>query len=98
MECDEECISYPLNDEMSVLFHEMMTKNIKQYPTREIKRSNFLEIGVVDIHEDSLLSELHHAAFNELKVYELSDQRMVEYEINCKNYSFFFFLTSPSPF
>lgn len=50
----------------------MKDSNIKQYYTRDLKRGNFLAVGEVVVHEDSLLSELHQQAFDELKLYEES--------------------------
>lgn len=81
---DEERIPHPYSEEISATFQELKNQNIKRYYTREIKRHNFLEIGEIEIHEDSLLTELHHASFNELKNYEISEQRMDQGDINCK--------------
>jgi hypothetical protein len=64
----------------------MMNNNVKQYYTRELKQYNFVEIGQLAIHEDCLLTELHHSAFEELKLFEASDQRMDQSDLQCKSF------------
>jgi hypothetical protein len=69
---EEETIPYPLSEELLVSFQEMKSSGVRQYYTRDLKRGNFLRVGEVVVHEDSLLTDLHHQAFEELKIYELS--------------------------
>lgn len=68
----------------------MKTHQVKQYYTREMKKTSYLEIGDVDIHEDCLLLELQHAAYNQLRIYGANNQNILTDIIS--KLIFFFFL------
>ena len=74
---EEEVIPHPLTEQIEASFIEMRAHQVKQYYTREIKKSSYLEIGLVDIHEDCLLLELQRVAYDQLRLFGISNEHLL---------------------